>query len=1401
MSENIDIKIREDGSRVVSREIEKVAGSATKADKSVKAMNKTLEDSAKSGTSLQRLRAMIQEIDSFNSIMVDRFGKNLTQYRNTLMKHFEMVSREAKASASHMKDQMERLTAVHPDLTAINEFYREQETLHKAHVAFIAGEMTAQEALEKESAAKRLAIAMKNAKDKAKAEEAYTEMWSAELAKKEALDLKYSNFLKAELKSQEAAELKSYETRLAAATQAIATRMKKESEYTAFWTAELAKREAANAASNLRSAQQRSGMQVLTSERLDRRLIAPAAGTSEMAKYYAAQDTSRNVGGKSAAQLAELQSMQRYMAMMQLMAPMIQKELDMEKEAIDLANKKIPIKDKLAATNGRLAESTNTATKHQRNWNSAAYEAHGLARGLSGSLGTLWLTYGSFLPLLAGAAIGSSFVQVSKAGAEFAYQLTFVKALGGETTESINKLKESAIQLSTSSAFKPTEIASGYRILSQAGLDAAESLKVMPSVLNLATAGELSMEQAGIAVVGTLNAFKLSTEQASHVSDLFAKASAASQASVADLTQSMRYGSTVGTQYKQSMDETMAALALLARVNVVGTSAGTAYRNMLKEIYTPTKDVQKVWTDLGISMEKTVTTVTGEKIQKVKSFVEVINELRTKMNKLDEPSQIRLKGFLGGERGSKEMAAMLDLTEKQWNEFYEKISIKSEGFAKKVATDVNATAKNEWKEALNTLESALISSFERMEAPLVGLAQNLKSLFSSQEFKDSLDTINQAILTTITFLVKNVDVIYELAKAWLVLKAAQAGAALASVLVTTATAAQALAAGMLAASGAMGPVARGATMMGPLLAALGGPLTIILGLLLAGAAAWLLWGRNAETASGKAIKTAQEKLDKLKNEEKYGYGELGKERQELDRLEQIYELRNKTVGLDRQHVDEARKAYELQGKLVDKMEQATKLNTPSVVIPKIEIPKNPLGTETWHPPTKATGGAGPSGKLDRDDKDLAVLKARLEASKQELIEIEKYGQARFTLNEGQKKALEIQEKMTALEKMSTAELLEKGIKGRETQLQSFRNQLEVAKQLGDQLKVNALARVDTALEEEVRLVKLFPEMRETETKYLAFRNQLLKEGVTLEEIDVEKLRQKIAAQIELNKVMAVRDDIIKGTQGEVLKDTGRDIKGIQASGDLEGVTGADKNAATMKKMQALGLDMSQTEELRNAQIYQFETLKLQVDAYRSAELISLETHEMAKHQIENMYLELRMQNAKSFFGSLATLSTSANKKVAAVGKAAAMTQATMDGYLAVQKALASAPPPVNYALAAAVGIQTAANVAKIAGLQFATGGSFTVGGTGGVDSQNVAFRASPGERVSVQTPTQVRKGTENGQNNQQNNSNKSDPERFKILNVLDPNLLHDYLSTAAGEQVLVNTIQRNSGAIRNVLNG
>lgn len=88
-------------------------------------------------------------------------------------------------------------------------------------------------------------------------------------------------------------------------------------------------------------------------------------------------------------------------------------------------------------------------------------------------------------------------------------------------------------------------------------------------------------------------------------------------------------------------------------------------------------------------------------------------------------------------------------------------------------------------------------------------------------------------------------------------------------------------------------------------------------------------------------------------------------------------------------------------------------------------------------------------------------------------------------------------------------------------------------------------------------------------------------------------------------------------------------------------------------------------------------------------------------------------------------------------------------------------------------------------LGFAQGGSFEVGGGGGTDSKLVAFRASPGERVTVTRPDQAPPAAEQ--------------QPIRVVNVIDPRQALDALNTAQGERVILNTIERNPGAVRALL--
>lgn len=82
----------------------------------------------------------------------------------------------------------------------------------------------------------------------------------------------------------------------------------------------------------------------------------------------------------------------------------------------------------------------------------------------------------------------------------------------------------------------------------------------------------------------------------------------------------------------------------------------------------------------------------------------------------------------------------------------------------------------------------------------------------------------------------------------------------------------------------------------------------------------------------------------------------------------------------------------------------------------------------------------------------------------------------------------------------------------------------------------------------------------------------------------------------------------------------------------------------------------------------------------------------------------RIEDLSSTLNFISSLSTAKNKELAAIGKAANIAVATMDTYQAANKALASAPPPWNFALAAAVVTAGLVNVSKIVGVQLAEGG-------------------------------------------------------------------------------------------------
>jgi tape measure domain-containing protein len=92
---------------------------------------------------------------------------------------------------------------------------------------------------------------------------------------------------------------------------------------------------------------------------------------------------------------------------------------------------------------------------------------------------------------------------------------------------------------------------------------------------------------------------------------------------------------------------------------------------------------------------------------------------------------------------------------------------------------------------------------------------------------------------------------------------------------------------------------------------------------------------------------------------------------------------------------------------------------------------------------------------------------------------------------------------------------------------------------------------------------------------------------------------------------------------------------------------------------------------------------------------------------------------------------------------------------------------------------------------YRTGGSFQVGGVGGEDSQTARLRLTPGERVTIESPSQVRRGGGGAAPNVN--------MQQKIVNVIDPNAVVAAMKTKAGENIVRNVITANADEFAAVL--
>jgi TP901 family phage tail tape measure protein len=147
-------------------------------------------------------------------------------------------------------------------------------------------------------------------------------------------------------------------------------------------------------------------------------------------------------------------------------------------------------------------------------------------------------------------------------------------------------------------------------------------------------------------------AIMIGQEDAADVVNSLAKAAGASSATMDDLTAAFTNVGPVAAQFGLSVDDTAAALAVLADNGIKGSDAGTALKSMLLQMAQTTPATTAAWDELGVSLYDS----NGD----VRNMDTVLGELNTALSGLPVEDQNRLMQQLAGSYGITALSALLN---------------------------------------------------------------------------------------------------------------------------------------------------------------------------------------------------------------------------------------------------------------------------------------------------------------------------------------------------------------------------------------------------------------------------------------------------------------------------------------------------------------------------------------------------------------------------------------------------------------------------------------------------------------------------------------------------------------------------------------------------------------------
>lgn len=353
---------------------------------------------------------------------------------------------------------------------------------------------------------------------------------------------------------------------------------------------------------------------------------------------------------------------------------------------------------------------------------------------------------------------------VVQSGAGFIDTMTTVKAISRATDSEMESLSDTAQSLGKATMFSSQEIASGMQYLAMAGNSASDISEMIRGAAMVANATGMELGGKGGAadmITNIMKTFKLeSASAATVVGDQLTAATLASNMSMQDLAETVKYASASMVNLKKELPEVAAIAGTLGNAGIQASMAGTAMSNMARyfgrALTDTSSDAYKELRALGISISD-VTDSQGDLLD----FGVVLGKIKAATQGMGSLEYNRLMEKLFGVRGARAGTALLNDLE-GYKRLLDEITNNSTGRAAAVVEERMSSLaghidafKSTWENVKTTFTTAVAPVLKPVLSIATSILEVLKGIFNIPILGNIL-AVNAVLVPLVGFVIGGV---------------------------------------------------------------------------------------------------------------------------------------------------------------------------------------------------------------------------------------------------------------------------------------------------------------------------------------------------------------------------------------------------------------------------------------------------------------------------------------------------------------------------------------------------------------------------------------------------------------------------------------------------------------------